>query len=81
MASRADGVKIAPVAQRQLPGPGFGRRVDILHGDHFPMSQIEARHEKLAPQVMRSAPPMVNWRSRVKVSGVVTPSPVGVAML
>ncbi len=30
---------------------------------------------------MRNAPPMVNWRCRVKVNGVVTPSPVGVAML
>ena len=28
-----------------------------------------------------SAPPTTIWRSRVKVSGVVTPSPVGVAML
>ena len=29
----------------------------------------------------RIAPPMVNCRSRVKVSGVVTPSPVGVAIV
>jgi len=26
------------------------------------------------------APPMAIWRSRVKVRGVVTPSPVGVAI-
>jgi hypothetical protein len=29
----------------------------------------------------RNAPPMLSWRCRVKVRGVVTPSPVGVAML
>ena len=32
-------------------------------------------------QMMRSAPPMANCRSRVKVIGVVMPSPVGVAMV
>jgi hypothetical protein len=31
--------------------------------------------------MIRNALPTTIWRSRVKVSGVVTPSPVGVAMV
>lgn len=58
--------------------------LSVISHPWFEDSNINAalpRSAKPIPYTILSAPPMVNCRSRVKVIGVVTPSPVGVAML
>ncbi len=71
-----------PLYATEPPRGAFQRTSPVNQGDLATRPRaLSAASDDEDSQSMRSAPPMANCRSLVNVSGVVTPSPVGVAIL